>query len=38
MLDVNVVTEIEVADQIWGGIRAQTGLLLDQLLQTSDGK
>lgn len=38
MFDVNVVTEPESADQGWKDVRAQTGLVSDQLLQTSDGE
>ncbi len=38
MFDVNVVTELESADQRRRDVRAQTRLLSDQLLQTSDGE
>lgn len=38
MFNVNVVTELESADQGRGDIGAQTGLVSDQLLQTSDGE
>lgn len=38
MFDVNVVTELESADQGRGDVRAQRGLVSDQLLQTSDGE
>lgn len=38
MLHVNVIAELESADQRWGDVRAQTGLVSDQLLQTSAGE
>lgn len=38
MLHVNVVAELEPADQRWGDVRAQTGLVSDQLLQASAGE
>ena len=38
MLDVDVITELQAADQGWRDVRAQTGLSSDQLLQTFDGK